>query len=155
VPFATSTGSDGLAVYRSHFTQSGVACPVGSTCNGSASASNSLDGGNSLGGGSEAGGDVGGLIIGWDYGVVNTQNFGILGKVTKTGGRNVAFSSGTPANLSALVGKTITINGTNYEVAAVQSASVLYTLTNTGNQTGVPYSVYIPPAPTGVLGRKQ
>lgn len=155
VPFATSTNSDGLAVYRSHFTQSGVSCAVGSGCNGSASTPNKLDGGNSLGGGTEAGGDVGGLVIGWDHGAVNTENFGVLGKVTRTSGRTFGFSSGSPVNLSALVGRTININGTNYEVAAVQSSSVLYTLTNTGTQTNVPYSAYIPPAPTGVIGKKQ
>jgi hypothetical protein len=155
VPFAVSTGSDGLGVYRSHFSRSGVSCPAGSNCNGSASAPNALDGGNSLGGGLEAGGDVGGLIIGWDSGTVNTQNFGILGKVTRTGGRPFGFSTGTPANLSALVGQTIIINGTKYTIAAVSSQNMLYTLSNPGTNTNAPYSIYVPPVPPGVLTKKQ
>jgi ABC-type phosphate transport system substrate-binding protein len=68
VPFLTSTGSDGLSVYRSHFTQSAI---TGN--NGSATAANSLNNGNTLGGGSEAGGDEGGYIEG---------PFGITGPYT-------------------------------------------------------------------------
>ena len=155
VPFATSTNSDGLAVYRSHSTQAGVACMPGSTCNGNATLPNTLDGGNTLGGGSEAGGDIAGLTIGWDYGTVSTTNFGLLGRVTRTGGRPFGFSAGSPANPAALVGKTISINGTNYEVVAAPSGNLLFTLTNTGAQTAVPYSAYISPSAPGVLGKKQ
>ncbi len=155
VPFATSTGSDGLEVYHSHFTQSGVSCPSGSSCNGNVTLPSTLDGGNTLGGGSEAGGDMGGLTIGWDYGMVDTANFGLLGKVTRTGGRSFGFSAGTSPNPAALVGKTININGTNYEVVAAPSQNLLYTLTETGTQTNVPYSAYIPPSTPGVLGKRQ
>ncbi len=155
VPFATSTNSDGLEVYRSHFTQSGVSCPNGGTCNGNATLPSALDGGNTLGGGPEAGGDMAGLTIGWDYGTVDTANFGLLGKVTRTGGRAFGFSAGSPPNPAALVGKTININGSSYEVVAAPSTSTLYTLTNTGTQTNVPYSAYIPPSSPGVLGKKQ
>ena len=127
----------------------------GSTCNGNATLPNTLDGGNTLGGGSEAGGDIAGLTIGWDYGTVSTTNFGLLGRVTRTGGRPFGFSAGSPANPAALVGKTISINGTNYEVVAAPSGNLLFTLTNTGAQTAVPYSAYISPSAPGVLGKKQ
>jgi hypothetical protein len=155
VPFATSTNNDGLEVYRSHFTQSAVTCTVSGTCNGNATTPNTLDGGNTLGGGPEAGGDMAGLTIGWDYGTVNTVNFGLLGKVTRTGGRPFGFSAGIPVNPSALIGKTININGASYEVVAAPSSNMLYTLTNTGTQTGVPYSAYISAVPVGVVGKKQ
>jgi hypothetical protein len=155
VPFATSTNSDGLAIYHAHISQGGVTCPLGGTCNGTATLPNALDGGNSLGGGPEAGGDMAGLTLGWDYGTVNTANFGLLGKVTKTGGRPFGFSAGNPANPSVLIGKSININGTVYEVVAAPSQTVLYTLTNTGSQTNVPYSVYIAPTTPGVIGKKQ
>jgi hypothetical protein len=60
----TSTGpTDGLAVFRAHFTDTGVKA----TCvlsNGSVTSANLLDTGNTLGGGTECGGDVGGLIFG-------------------------------------------------------------------------------------------
>jgi hypothetical protein len=54
VPFTTTNGSDGLDVYRSHYTQSGY---LGN--NGSLVVNPT---GNTLGGGLEAGGDVGGCI---------------------------------------------------------------------------------------------
>jgi aerobic-type carbon monoxide dehydrogenase small subunit (CoxS/CutS family) len=54
-----------------------------------------------------------------------------------------------------LIGKTININGASYEVVAAPSSNMLYTLTNTGTQTGVPYSAYISAVPVGVVGKKQ
>jgi len=96
-----------------------------------------------------------GLTIGWDYGTVNTANFGLLGKVTKVGGRGFGFSAASPPNPMALVGKTININGVTYEVVAAPSSTVLYTLTNTGTQTGVPYSAYIAASTPGVLNKKR
>lgn len=83
VPFATSTGSDGLAVYRSHRAiagtyntankdnDCGTAAGDQTDCNGLPTTANTLDGGYTLGasgsnavGAVPAGGDVGGLIYG-------------------------------------------------------------------------------------------
>jgi hypothetical protein len=160
VPFATSDGTDGLDVYRSHFKQSGK---VGD--NGSATTANSLYGGNTLGGASESGGDVGGAIEG-PFGVTlptttgtattsgtNTAHKGY--KVTwKTG---VKFTAGT-----SWEGATITIDGNPYTIANVAlTATVLYVTTDPGaNTTAVSYSAPFPyteplAVAPGVLNKKQ
>jgi hypothetical protein len=160
VPFYTSSGSDGLDVYRSHFKQSGK---VGN--NGSVTAANSFDGGNTLGGGEESGGDVGGAIEG-PFGVTlpsttgtaitsgtNTAHKGY--KVTwKTG---VKFTAGT-----SWEGATITIAGNPYTIANVSlTATVLYVTTDPGaNTVAVSYSApfaYTEPLATapGILNKKQ
>jgi len=54
-----SSPTDGLSVYHSHFTQSGI-----TGTNGSVTTANTFNGGNTLGGGTEKGGDEGGLIEG-------------------------------------------------------------------------------------------
>jgi hypothetical protein len=62
-----NTPTDGLGVFRSHFTPAGVTldCGFGTTLsNGSVSTSNAFDDANTLGGGIECGGDVGGLVYG-------------------------------------------------------------------------------------------
>jgi hypothetical protein len=156
VPFHTSSGSDGLDVYRSHFTQSGHAGN-----NGVATPPNFLDGGNTLGGGTEAGGDVGGAIEG-PFGVpvkysgtVNTTKTLTAGKgyrVTWTAGEK--FTAGT-----AWEGLTITINGSNYTVADVAvTSTALYVTTNPNTQTHVAYDLTATTAlaaAPGVLNKKQ
>ena len=58
-----TTPTDGLNVFRSHFTPSGVT--TGCTLsNGTVTTANAFNGGNTLGGGGECGGDVGGLMYG-------------------------------------------------------------------------------------------
>jgi len=160
VPFATSDGSDGLDVYRSHFKQSGVAGN-----NGSATAANSFDGGNTLGGGAEAGGDVGGAIQG-PFGVTLTTTNGTVttsGSNTKNKGYKVTWKSGAPFTAGASwEGATVTIDGNSYTIANVAlTATVLYVTTDPGNnKTAVSYSApfsYTAPlaTPPGVLNEKQ
>jgi hypothetical protein len=161
VPFKTSTGSDGLEVYRSHFVQSAI-----QPNNGDATAANTLDGGNSLGGDAEAGGDEGGVIVGRDNATVITANgtgtTAGKGKVTwKTGhhfGLSAADGTHLTGNPAALVGKTVSINGANFVVAATPAptTTILYTTTQTGaHTTPVPFSVYISPTSPGLLKKKQ
>jgi hypothetical protein len=134
VPFHTSTGSDGLEVYRSHFTQEGATAN-----NGSATSANLLDNGNTLGGGSEAGGDEGGLIEG-PFGVTISPTTGYVitsstytakkgYKVTWKGGAHFAAGTGWE-------GGTITIAGANYTIASVAlTTTILYVTTSPGTTT--------------------
>jgi hypothetical protein len=140
VPFYTAAGgiggvSDGLAVYRSHFTRTGPASSCGGTgctsgktivgVNGTATAANTTDGGNDLGVG-DRGGDEGGVIEGpfatTDYtsGYVTVPSTGdcVVNKgwkiSHKTNAGSTDFKSGT-----SWEGQTITIGGANYTVASV------------------------------------
>jgi hypothetical protein len=167
VPFQTSTNSDGLEVYHSHFTQEAV-----TENNGCASVANTLDGGNTLGAaphGScsavEAGGDEGGLIEG-PFGVTVADTTGdVTTSSTDTlhKGYKVTWKSGAKFTAgSSWEGSTITINGNNYTVANIAlTTTILYVTTNPGASTvGIPYSApfaYTFPAATtpGVVGKKQ
>ena len=64
--YPCTTGlTDGLSLFRSHFTPTGVVLTGSCTLsNGSVTPSNGFDTGNDLGGGTECGGDVGGLVYG-------------------------------------------------------------------------------------------
>jgi ABC-type phosphate transport system substrate-binding protein len=163
VPFVTTTNSDGLEVYRSHFTQSGKAGN-----NGPASPTETLTNGNSLGGGTEQGGDQGGVIIGWDHSTVTVANgtTGHIGhsKVSKTAGRSFGFSdqdsTHTAAQAAALLaGQTVTIHGNNYVVSSaaneVPTVSTLYLTTLAPKGAGQSFSVYIAPHVPGLLNKHQ
>jgi hypothetical protein len=160
VPFLTSSGSDGLSVYHSHFTQATVAGN-----NGLATTQNSFNDGNTLGGGTEAGGDEGGLIEG-PFGVtVPTTNGTAItaSTLTKNKGYKVTWKKGLKFTAGASwEGGTITINSANYTIANVAvTATVLYVTTNPGaNTTAVPFEAqfgYTYPAATapGILSKKQ
>ena len=160
IPFRTSDGSDGLDVYRSHFTQSGVAGN-----NGDATAANLLDGGNTLGGSTERGGDVGGAIQG-PFGItVPTTNGTVVtaGTLTKNKGYKVTWKTGLKFTAgTSWEGGSITINGTPYTISPVAlTATILYVTSDPGaNTTAVPYSAAFPytyPAAVapGVLNKKQ
>jgi hypothetical protein len=160
VPFRTTSGSDGLDVYRSHFTQSAV---TGN--NGTATAANSENGGNTLGGASEAGGDVGGAIQG-PFGITVPSTNGTAtttGTLVKNKGYAVTWKTGIHFTAgTAWEGGTITINGANYAIADVApTISLLYVTTNPGkNTTAVPFEAqfaYTYPAAVapGVLSKKQ
>ncbi len=162
VPFYTSDGSDGLDVYRSHFTQSGVAGD-----NGAATPANSLDNGNTLGGGEEAGGDVGGAIQG-PFGITVPNTTGTVstsGTLTKKKGYKVTWVSGVQFTAGTTwEGGSITINGTSYTIANVALTSkVLYVTTDPGTiakSAAAAYSAAFPytyPAATapGVLNEHQ
>jgi hypothetical protein len=160
VPFRTSTGSDGLDVYRSHFTQSAVAGN-----NGDATAPNSEDGGNTLGGSTEAGGDVGGAIEG-PFGITVPTTNGTAttsSTDTKNKGYKVTWKTGTKFTAgTSWEGGSITINGTAYTIANVAvTTTILYVTTNPGaNTTAVPFAADFPytyPDATapGVLNKKQ
>ena len=168
VPFTTSSNSDGLEVYREHYTQSGKTCSYTGvqTCDGNATPTETLTGGNSLGGGPEQGGDEGGVIIGWDYSTVKTANQTTLAcagktKVSKTAGRTFGFSAAQPGhttgNPAVLVGQTVTINGVSQVVSGciTPTTTTLYVNGSLGTHTGYPFSVYIAPTTTGALGKKQ
>jgi hypothetical protein len=160
VPFHTSDGSDGLEVYRSHFTQSGVTGD-----NGTATAANLLDGGNTLGGGTEKGGDVGGAVQG-PFGITvpeTTGNVTTVSALTKGKGYRVTWKSGLQFVAgTAWEGGTITINGTNFTIASVPlTATVLYVTASPGaNTVAVPYAAAFPhtyaaAVAPGVLNKKQ
>ena len=181
VPFVTTSNSDGLEVYRAHFTQSAKACSYAGTggaqeCNGNQTPTETLTSGNSLGGGSERGGDEGGVIIGWDHSTVTlakgTGTHTGHTHVTKTAGRNFGFSAAsalhTGGNPVALEGQTVTIDGTNYTVTSgaitgeVPTAASLYVNAVITPGTGKSFSVYFPPTAcgadgcdNGVIGKKQ
>ena len=121
VPFHTTTGSDGLEVYRSHFTQSGITCSttVNPTCNGNATSANTLDGGNTLGGGPELGGDEGGLIEG-PFGETTPEANGYVtwaSTITTGKGYKVSWKQGAKFVPAWGEGWTITLNGTAQTVA--------------------------------------
>ncbi len=160
VPFYTTGGTDGLDVYRSHFTQSAV---VGS--NGAATAANLEDNGNTLGGTSESGGDVGGAIEG-PFGItVATTNGTATTSSTDTKNKGYAVTWKTGEKFTAGTtweGGSITINGSPYTIANVAlTATTLYVTTNPGKNTvAVPFAAdfaYTYPAATapGVLNKKQ
>jgi ABC-type phosphate transport system substrate-binding protein len=172
VPFTTTTHSDGMEVYRSHYTQSAHPCTPTSTCNGAVTPTEALTDGNSLGGSTESGGDMGGLIMGWDYSTVTVTKATTTGAhaghshVTKTAGRTFGFSGkdGTHAAGQPLLleGQTVTINGHSYVVSSaageVPTAASLYVTTAApvGDQgTGKSFSAYIAPTAPGYVGHKQ
>lgn len=179
VPFTTSTNSDGLEVYRSHFSQQGKTCSYtapapGNECNGSQTATESLTNGNSLGGGPEQGGDEGGVIVGWDHSTVTVTatTSGAckgLSKVAKTAGRTFGFSAANAAhtggNPVALEGLTVTVNGNPATVSSciAPTPAALYVTPALTAGAGQSFSVYIAPTANfsgspvidGVLGKKQ
>jgi hypothetical protein len=165
VPFQTSSGNDGLDVYRSHFTQSGITCAAATNpgCNGVLSTSSA---GSTLGGGTEAGGDEGGAIIGWDYATVTTSKGtgtnSTKCKVQWTKGRHFGFSGinnlhpgGNPV---ALETANVTVAGSAVTVQAspVPTATVLYVLpvcnVTTTNQA---FAAQITATQPGAIGKKQ
>jgi hypothetical protein len=166
IPFHTSTGSDGLEVYHSHFTQETFAGN-----NGAATTANSLDGGNTLGGTTEAGGDEGGLIEG-PFGVTvpdTTGSVTVHTALTAHKGYQISWKSGEKFVAgTAWEGLTITIGGNNYTVAGpctpacTPTATSLYITTEPGtvNLAVLPYSIAYPhtyPAAVapGTLNKKQ
>jgi ABC-type phosphate transport system substrate-binding protein len=177
VPF--SNGSDGLTVYRSHFSQSAKNCSYTVTtndeelCNGTQSATESVTTppGDSLGGTTEQGGDEGGLIIGWDYSTVTTAakptsgacDITGINKVTKAsgtaGGRNFGFSATSSAHTAgypvALETASVYIDGNPVTVSSciAPTTSTLYVTGYTGTLgTGHKFSAYIAPTACGTTG---
>jgi hypothetical protein len=160
VPFYTTGGADGLSVYRSHFTQSGV---TGN--NGAATSANEFNGGNTLGGSTESGGDIGGAIEG-PFGITVPTTNGTAttsSTLTKNKGYKVTWKSGVkfPAGTS-WEGGSITLDGASYTIANVAlTSTILYVNTNPGNNTtAVPFAAdfaYTYPAVTapGVVNKKQ
>jgi hypothetical protein len=144
VPFYTSSGSDGLDVYRSHFTQSKV---TGN--NGNVTEANTETGGNTLGGGPEAGGDVGGLIEG-PFGITVPTTNGTAttsGTLTAKKGYKVTWKTGIKFTAgTSWEGGSITINGAAYTIANVAvTATSLYVTTDPGaNTTAVPFAADFP-----------
>jgi hypothetical protein len=171
VPFLTSSGNDGLDVYRSHFTQSGITCAAATNpgCNGVLSTSS---GGSTLGGGTEAGGDEGGAIIGWDYATVTTSkgtgSNSSYCKVQWTKGRHFGFS-GTNATHAGgqpllLESSNVTINGSVVTVqgsgsvppATNPTATTLYVLPACSvTTTGRAFAAQMTATQPGTIAKKQ
>jgi len=160
VPFYTTDGTDGLSLYRSHFTQSGV-----KGNNGAATAANLENGGNTLGGSTEAGGDVGGAIEG-PFGITAPDTTGTVissATLTNNKGYKVTWKTGSKFTAGATwEGGSITIDGAPFTIANVAlTTTVLYVTADPGaNTTAVPYSAAFPytyPAASapGVLSKKQ
>jgi hypothetical protein len=160
VPFYTTGGTDGLSVYRSHFTSSGIAGN-----NGTASEANAFNGGNTLGATGDAGGDVGGAIEG-PFGISVPTTTGTVttsSTDTKNKGYKVTWKSGAKFTAgTGWEGGSITINGSSYTIANVAlTTTVLYVTTNPGaNTTAVSYAADFPynyPLATapGTLNKKQ
>jgi hypothetical protein len=146
VPFATSSGSDGLEVYRSHRTEAPTTCTATGPCNGTATGANSLDGGNTLGVNDE-GGDVGGLIEGpfgtpYTTGHVDTTTVTCVSKK----GYEIHFESGDAFVAGASwEGLAIEIGGVSYQVSTgvPVTATALYV---GGNSTSKTCTGPVPPA---------
>jgi hypothetical protein len=141
---ASSTPTDGLSVYRSHFTQEAVVAN-----NGSATTANILNNGNTLGGGTEGGGDEGGLIEG-PFGItVSTTNGTAVttGVLVKNKGYAVTWHAGVHYTAgTSWEGGTITVNGSNFTIANVAvTTTLLYVTTDPGvNKTAVPFAAAFP-----------
>ena len=165
VPFVTSSGDDGLDVYRSHFTQSGITCAATTNpgCNGILS---STTAGSTLGGGTEAGGDEGGIIIGWDYTTV-TSSPGIgtgagkcklqwtAGRHFGLSGLNSAHPTGNPVALetanTSLDGSAVTV-----QASPPATTSTVYVLpTCSGTTPGRSFVGQITATQPGAIGKPQ
>jgi hypothetical protein len=146
VPFATSDGSDGLSVYRSHRTIAGT----GITDSNGAETTETPNG-NTLGVG-EKGGDVGGLIEG-PFGSPYTTGYIDTTTVPCTSKKGYAlhheagdsFVAGTSWD-----GHSITVGGVAYTVSSgvAQTAATLYV---GGSSTSTTCSGPVPPANTKFL----
>jgi hypothetical protein len=140
VPFATSSGSDGLNVYRSHFTASGIAGD-----NGNATVANSQNGGNTLGGGPEAGGDVGGAIQGpfpgnWSYPTVTSGYADSVGKakVIKTTYLNGKKKETADADIYEVT----YVSGSNFQPNATwEGQTIVLTVTVDGTPTNESFTI--------------
>jgi hypothetical protein len=162
---ASSSPTDGLSVYRSHFTQSTV---VGN--NGQATDANTFNNGNTLGGGTEAGGDEGGLIEG-PFGITDSTTNGYVTwaiAITTGKGYKVTWKQGAHFTAGALwKGSPITIGGTSQTVASCTTCTPTTTILYVGNpnpsgsatiQTSysAPFAITYPAATApGVLSKKQ
>ena len=124
-----ATPTDGMSVYRSHFTPAGVAitgtCPEGATAvnNGSATTANSFDQGNTLGGGTECGGDVGGLIEG-PFGVTTPDANGYVtwaSTLTTGKGYHILWKQGDKFSATWGEGSSVTLAGTAQTIATCKA----------------------------------
>ncbi len=170
VPFDNGA-SDGLSVYRSHFTQGGHTCSytgtlAQQTCNGAQTTTETLTtpNGDSLAGTTESGGDEGGVIIGWDYSTVTTAKVttgACAGstKITETKGRTFGFSAASHSHTTgypvALEAAYTTIDGNlvTVEHCIAPTATIAYVSGYTGsNGTGHAFAAYIAPTACGLTG---
>ena len=148
---SSSSPTDGLAVYRSHRTQSGVTCTATGPCNGTATGANTSDGGNTLGV-SDEGGDVGGLIEG-PFGTAETAGRVETSSVcTSHKGYKLTWEAGDHFVAgNAWDTLTITVGGVAYAVSTGVTANTTTTLYVGGNSTSTSCSGPVPP--TNVKGQ--
>jgi hypothetical protein len=166
VPFATSTGSDGLSVYHSHFKQTNAGD------NGAATSQNSFNDGNTLGGTTEAGGDEGGLIEG-PFGVtLPTTNGYATWAITLTAKKGYKvtwksgpkFTAGTSWEGAPITLGNAAVSGSSQTVANVAVTTTTLYVANpnpSGSATiEVPFSIgftstFSAATAPGVLDKKQ
>jgi len=123
-----ATPTDGLAVFRSHFTPKGVSLTgVCTLSNGSVTTANSSDGGNTLGGGTECGGDVGGLVYG-PFGTTGPAVGYVLWTATLTAGKGykVTWKQGDKFVTTWSPGSDITLAGQVVQLETNSTATTLY-----------------------------
>jgi len=142
----STSPTDGLSVFRSHFTPSGVTTGCSSLSNGSVTTA-AANGANTLGGGTECGGDVGGLIYG-PWGINSPQVSWVTWTTTHTANKGYklthksgdAFTSSQPAN-----GSSVTLTCTDstgvqniVNTTVVNSSGTIYAaVTNPDTTTGI------------------
>ena len=135
--FPCTTPNDGLSVYRSHYTQSGV-----TGVNGSVTTAASPSGANTLGGGTEAGGDMGGFIEG-PFGITTPDANGYVtwaSALTTGKGYKVTWKQGDKFSTSWHQGDAVTLAGTPQTIAHCTSGCTVSltgfyaTAPNPGNQ---------------------
>lgn len=148
---SSSTPTDGLALYRSHRTQSGVTCTTSGPCNGTATAANLADGGNTLGVDDE-GGDVGGLIEG-PFGAAETAGRVETASVcTSHKGYKLTWEAGDHFVAGNVWdGLTVTVGGVAYTVSPGVTANTTTSLYIGGNSTSTTCTGPVPP--TNVKGQ--
>jgi hypothetical protein len=147
----SGTPTDGLSVFRSHFSPTSVTY----TCNTATKPSNgapntnqnSTDNGNTLGGGSECGGDVGGLIYG-PFGTTSPSVSYVTWASAHTAnkGYKITYKNGDLLTAGGLaVGNNVSLNCTNN--AGVE------TITNTtvGFNGGTATTVYLSTGNPGTI----
>jgi hypothetical protein len=159
VPFHTSSGNDGLDVYRAHFLPTGVTLaklPPGTVVSAGAQTAASIQGYTSLGGGNEGGGDVGGCIAG-PFSTASAR-VPLQTATVNTNGLTVTSTSGAVFAQGDLWEKSpVVINGVEYHVASVTSGTVLKLTTTAGIQTSVAFQfgVTLPAGAQGAIACRQ
>lgn len=151
--YPCTTGStDGLSVFRSHFTPTGVSLTSDCTLsNGSINpptGANGFDGGNGLGGGTECGGDVGGLVYG-PFGTDTPSETYVTWTTTHTTGKGYKLTYKNGDKPTA----TQPPNGSSVTLICTDSTGVQNVVNTTvTNSAGTLYAAVTNPDTTTTIG---